>query len=131
MAGAWRPWLISGCSIASGQWKAALSISPPRSERHFPRQVIRSLTGWSWLRSGMRAEGRPPSARRDEGCARHQRPDFGHRTFWRAARPDFRCMACGAEFLVTGDKKHLLSLGMPQIVTAADFAARLKAFDAA
>ena len=40
-------------------------------------------------------------------------------------------LASGAEFLVTGDKKHLLSLGMPQIVTAADFAARLKAFDAA
>ena len=40
-------------------------------------------------------------------------------------------MASGAEFLVTGDKKHLLSLGMPQIVTAADFAARLNAFDAA
>jgi len=40
-------------------------------------------------------------------------------------------LASGAEFLVTGDKKHLLSLGMPQIVTAADFAARLKTFDAA
>ena len=34
-------------------------------------------------------------------------------------------LASGAEFLVTGDKKHLLSLGMSQIVTAADFAARL------
>lgn len=33
----------------------------------------------------------------------------------------------GAEFLVTGDKKHLLSLGMPQIVTASDFAARIEA----
>jgi len=40
-------------------------------------------------------------------------------------------LASGAEFLVTGDKKHLLSLHMSQIVTAADFAARLKAFDAA
>jgi len=40
-------------------------------------------------------------------------------------------LASDAEFLVTGDKKHLLSLGMSQIVTAADFAARLKAFDAA
>jgi len=40
-------------------------------------------------------------------------------------------LASEAEYLVTGDKKHLLSLGMPQIVTAADFAARLKAFDAA
>jgi hypothetical protein len=101
------------------------------SERHSPRRVIRSLKGWSRLRSRMRAEGRPPSARRDEGCARHQRPDFGHRTFWRAARPDFRCVASGAEFLVTGDKKHLLALGMSQIVTAADFAARLKTFGAA
>ena len=40
-------------------------------------------------------------------------------------------LASGAEFLVTGDKRHLLSLGLPQIVTAADFAVRLKAFDAA
>ena len=40
-------------------------------------------------------------------------------------------LASEAEYLVTGDKKHLLSLGMPQIVTAADFAARLKTFDAA
>lgn len=37
-------------------------------------------------------------------------------------------VASGAEFLVTGDKKHLLSLGMPQIVTAADFLSRLRAF---
>lgn len=37
-------------------------------------------------------------------------------------------VAADAEFLVTGDKKHLLSLGMAQIVTAADFAARLRAF---
>lgn len=37
-------------------------------------------------------------------------------------------VASGAEFLVTGDKKHLLSLGMARIVTAADFAARLRAF---
>lgn len=37
-------------------------------------------------------------------------------------------VASGAEFLVTGDKKHLLSLGMTPIVTAADFAARLRAF---
>ena len=35
-------------------------------------------------------------------------------------------VASGAEFLVTGDKKHLLSLGMPQIVTAADFLSRLR-----
>lgn len=40
-------------------------------------------------------------------------------------------LASGAEFLVTGDKKHLLSLGMPQILAAADFAARLKTFDVA
>jgi len=37
-------------------------------------------------------------------------------------------VASGAEFLVTGDKKHLLSLGMPQVVTAADFLSRLRAF---
>ena len=37
-------------------------------------------------------------------------------------------VASGAEFLVTGAKKHLLSLGMAQIVTAADFAARLRVF---
>lgn len=36
-------------------------------------------------------------------------------------------VAADAELLVTGDKKHLLSLGMAQIVTAADFAARLRA----
>ena len=39
-------------------------------------------------------------------------------------------VASGAEFLVTGDKKHLLSLGLSQIVTAADFARRLQAFKA-
>ncbi len=38
-------------------------------------------------------------------------------------------LASEAEFLVTGDKKHLLSLGMPQIVTATEFAARLASFD--
>ena len=38
-------------------------------------------------------------------------------------------LASDAEFLVTGDKKHLLALGMPQIVTAAEFAARLASFD--
>lgn len=37
-------------------------------------------------------------------------------------------VASGAEFLVTGDKKHLLSLKMPRIVTAADFLSRLRAF---
>jgi predicted nucleic acid-binding protein len=37
-------------------------------------------------------------------------------------------VASGAEFLVTGDRKRLLSLGMPQIVTAADFLSRLRAF---
>lgn len=37
-------------------------------------------------------------------------------------------VASRAEFLVTGDKKHLLSMGMPQIVTAADFLSRLRAF---
>ena len=37
-------------------------------------------------------------------------------------------VASGAEFLVTGDKKHLLTLGMPQIVAAADFLSRLRAF---
>ena len=39
-------------------------------------------------------------------------------------------LASGAEFLVTGDKKDLLSLGMPGIVSAADFLARLEAFTA-
>ena len=38
-------------------------------------------------------------------------------------------LASEAEFLVTGDKKHLLSPGMPQIVMAAEFAARLASFD--
>lgn len=40
-------------------------------------------------------------------------------------------VASGAEFLVTGDKKHLLSLGMPQIVTARDFLSRLESFGSA
>jgi putative PIN family toxin of toxin-antitoxin system len=37
-------------------------------------------------------------------------------------------VASGAEFLVTGDRKHPLVLGMPQIVTASDFLSRLQAF---
>lgn len=37
--------------------------------------------------------------------------------------------ASGADYLVTGDRKDLLSLGLPQVVAAADFAGRLSAFD--
>jgi putative PIN family toxin of toxin-antitoxin system len=37
-------------------------------------------------------------------------------------------IASGADYLVTGDKKHLLSLGMKNVVTAGDFANRLQAF---
>ncbi len=45
--------------------------------------------------------------------------------------PVLQAFVCsGADFLVTGDKKHLLSLGMRQIVTARDFARCLKAFEA-
>ena len=45
--------------------------------------------------------------------------------------PVLEAFVCpGADFLVTGDKKHLLSLGMRQIVTARDFARHLKAFEA-
>ena len=38
-------------------------------------------------------------------------------------------VASGADYLVTGDRKDLLSLGMPQIVTAAEFVSRLTAFE--
>lgn len=38
-------------------------------------------------------------------------------------------VASGADYLVTGDRKDLLSLGSPKIVSAADFASRLSAFE--
>lgn len=38
-------------------------------------------------------------------------------------------VASGADFLVTGDRKDLLSLGSPKIVSAADLASRLGAFE--
>lgn len=38
-------------------------------------------------------------------------------------------VASGADYLVTGDRKDLLSLGSPKIVSAADFASRLGAFE--
>lgn len=37
--------------------------------------------------------------------------------------------ASGADYLVTGDRRSLLSLGIPQVVSAADFVSRLIAFE--
>ncbi len=38
-------------------------------------------------------------------------------------------VASEADYLVTGDKKHLLSLGMPKIVSVSDFSKQLQALE--